>query len=79
MYSHVEAPVCFFHLAKHLFLPGGDLCCQRLFIIVHGLLAQEDFKCAVIVNDMAELNIDKSLIDQTSLIQSDEAMVGRYQ
>merc|ERR1712038_1451969 len=37
---------------------------------------EEDFKCAVIVNDMAELNIDKSLIDQTSLIQSDEAMVG---
>ena len=25
---------------------------------------------------MAELNIDKTLIDQTSLIQSDEAMVG---
>ena len=38
--------------------------------------ADENFKCAVIVNDMAELNIDKSLIDQTSLIQSDEAMVG---
>jgi len=37
---------------------------------------EEDFRCAVIVNDMAELNIDKSLIDQTSLIQSDEAMVG---
>ena len=37
---------------------------------------EEDFKCAVIVNDMAELNIDKSLIDQTSLIQSDEAMIG---
>merc|ERR1711923_43782 len=37
---------------------------------------EEDFKCAVIVNDMAEINIDKSLIDQTSLIQSDEAMVG---
>ena len=37
---------------------------------------EEDFNCAVIVNDMAELNIDKSLIDQTSLIQSDEAMVG---
>merc|ERR1719145_371360 len=38
--------------------------------------SEEDFKCAVIVNDMAELNIDKSLIDQTSLIQTDEAMVG---
>ena len=37
---------------------------------------EQDFKCAVIVNDMAELNIDKSLIDHTSLIQSDEAMVG---
>merc|ERR1719384_2828625 len=38
--------------------------------------SEEQFKCAVIVNDMAELNIDKSLIDSTSLIQSDEAMVG---
>ena len=38
--------------------------------------SEEDFNAAVIVNDMAELNIDKSLIDQTSLIQSDEAMVG---
>jgi len=37
---------------------------------------EEAFKCAVIVNDMAELNIDKSLIDNTSLIQSDEAMIG---
>merc|ERR1712038_2149476 len=36
----------------------------------------EDFKCAVIVNDMAELNIDKSLIDHTNLIQSEEAMIG---
>ena len=37
---------------------------------------EEDFKCAVIVNDMAELNIDEKLIDNTSLVQSDEAMVG---
>ena len=78
MYSHVETPVCFFHLARHLFYLARHMSCLLLFIIVHGLLAQEDFKCAVIVNDMAELNIDKSLIDQTSLIQSDEAMVGRY-
>merc|ERR1712079_477480 len=38
--------------------------------------SEEDFNAAVIVNDMAELNIDKSLIDNTSLIQSDEAMIG---
>ena len=34
--------------------------------------SEEDFKCAVIVNDMAALNIDKALIDQSALVQSDE-------
>jgi len=38
--------------------------------------SEEDFNAAVIVNDMAELNIDKSLIDNTALIQSDDAMIG---
>jgi len=37
--------------------------------------SDEKFKCAVIVNDVAELNIDKTLIESTSLIQSEEAMV----
>ena len=32
------------------------------------------FRCAVIVNDMAALNIDKSLIDQSALVQSDEVI-----
>jgi len=36
--------------------------------------AEEDFKCAIIVNDMAALNIDKSLIDQSALVQSDEVI-----
>jgi len=36
--------------------------------------AEEDFKCAVIVNDMAALNIDKALIDQSALVQSDEVI-----
>ena len=33
-----------------------------------------NFKCAVIVNDMATLNIDKSLIDQSALVQSDDVI-----
>ena len=33
--------------------------------------SDEEFKCAVIVNDMAELNIDKSLIDQSAFVQSE--------
>jgi len=36
--------------------------------------AEDNFKCAVIVNDMAALNIDKSLIDQSALVQSDEVI-----
>lgn len=36
--------------------------------------SEEGFKCAVIVNDMAALNIDKSLIDQSAMIQSDKVI-----
>ena len=36
--------------------------------------ADGDFKCAVIVNDMAALNIDKDLIDQSALVQSDKVI-----
>ena len=36
--------------------------------------AEDGFKCAVIVNDMAALNIDKALIDQSALVQSDEVI-----
>ena len=32
------------------------------------------FRCAIIVNDMAELNIDKSLIDFSAMVQSDEVI-----
>ena len=35
---------------------------------------EKDFRCAIIVNDMAALNIDKSLIDQSALVQTDEVM-----
>lgn len=36
--------------------------------------ADEGFRCAVIVNDMAEINIDKSLIDQSAVVQSDDVI-----
>ena len=36
--------------------------------------SEDGFKCAVIVNDMAALNIDKSLIDQSAMIQSDKVI-----
>jgi len=32
------------------------------------------FKCAVIVNDMAEINVDKNLIESTGFIQSEEVI-----
>ena len=34
----------------------------------------EPFRCAVIVNDMAELNIDQSLVEQSAVVQSDEVV-----
>ena len=34
----------------------------------------EPFKCAIIVNDMAELNVDKALIDQSAILQSDKVI-----
>jgi len=43
--------------------------------ILEGKRADDDtFRTAVIVNDLAELNIDKSLIDRSSLIQSDDVI-----
>ena len=35
---------------------------------------REPFRCAVIVNDMAELNIDQALVEETSVVQSDEVV-----
>ena len=32
------------------------------------------FRCAVVVNDMAELNIDKALLEQSAVVQTDEVM-----
>jgi G3E family GTPase len=42
--------------------------------ILEAKQADKDFKCAVLVNDMAELNIDKNLIESTGLVRSDEVI-----
>jgi G3E family GTPase len=34
----------------------------------------DSFRCAVIVNDMAELNIDKNLIDMSAMVQSNDVI-----
>ena len=42
--------------------------------ILETMHKEKDFCCAIIVNNMAALNIDKSLIDQSALVQTDEAI-----
>ena len=58
-------------------LLGGFLGAGKTTLLKHILEAKHkdgDFKCAVIVNDMAELNIDKNLIDRSALVHSDEVI-----
>lgn len=59
-------------------LLGGFLGAGKSTLLKHILETKradgDDFKCAVIVNDMAELNIDQSLIASSGLIHSDEVV-----
>jgi len=54
------------------FLGAGKTTLMKL--ILETKHEEKDFRCAIIVNDMAALNIDKSLIDQSALVQSDEVI-----
>jgi len=42
--------------------------------ILEAKKSDENFRCAVLVNDMAELNIDKNLIESSGLVRSDEVI-----
>jgi G3E family GTPase len=48
---------------------GKSTLLRNILEAKHG---DDNFRCAVMVNDMAELNIDKSLIESSGLVQSDE-------
>jgi Ni2+-binding GTPase involved in maturation of urease and hydrogenase len=55
-------------------LISGFLGSGKTTLLQH-ILKNKDFKCAVIVNDMAEINIDASLVEKSMVMQKGEELV----
>jgi G3E family GTPase len=56
-------------------LLSGFLGSGKTTLMEHILRNKQGYKCAVLVNDMAEINIDSQLIKKTNLIKDDEKII----